>query len=343
MISAFEPTIEPRGPGSAGVRMPSGRQRHRPSTTGDEGPQWTTHRRPSTVHADERSAAESRSDLYNEPVPFQGRSLGGTPAGDDAKELARSLDVDVPLDDLLPVDPGRDEHDGKSIVVSNPIIDTRDDNDALIERRTAYVRNVAARFDREENLGGGGARARTDSQTRKAANDRWASASRTAPVSFGEHPGRILALVEHEATPSSDRGGEIADSYRGVRPRNTLDRSHVARCIPESRDWKPERGTGFGRATATSDEPSFSWRERILSALSNGESLNLVRMAALASDVEGCRAVGGRLPSSQYRAMVGMISDSAGVCRHARWHVHGSHRKRLVQLVELLDHAAAVV
>ena len=42
-------------------------------------------------------AAGTRSDLYNEPVSFEGRSLEGTPFSDDSKELAQSLDLAMGL------------------------------------------------------------------------------------------------------------------------------------------------------------------------------------------------------------------------------------------------------
>ena len=66
-------------------------------------------------------------------------------------------------------------------------------------------------------------------------------------------------------------------------------------------------------------------------------------LRSLDKGVDPLVAVCGKRPSSQYRAMVRMISDSGDVCRLAGRHAHGSRGKRLVQLVRLLDHAAAVV
>lgn len=346
MIPNVEPGIGPGGPGGAGVRPRSGGREHRQSPASTERPKWTTRPRPATVHAVAESATGSRSDLFKEPVPFQGRSLEGRLAGDDSKELARSLDADVPVEDLLPVEPLPDGLHRSSIVISDPVLDVRDDNDALIERRAAYARNVGGGPDRKGEVGPGGDGGRTQAQARKTVSDRWASSastSRNAPISFGDHPGRIPTLVEHETPPRSDPGHDIVDPYRGLHLPDTLDRSHPAHCIPEFQGWKPERTPGFGRGSTGWNERSFSCRERVLHALSNGESLNLVRMAALAPDLEGCRTASGTLPSSQYRAMVRMIADSGRVCRHARWHVHDSCGGRLLQLVEMLDHAAAVV
>ena len=100
---------------------------------------------------------------------------------------------------------------------------------------------------------------------------------------------------------------------------------------------------GFGRASTGWDEFPFSCRERVLNALSKGESLSPDWIAALESGVEGCRAACGKLPSAQYRAVMNMISDPGGECRHARWRMHGSRDRRLLQLIEMLDHAVVVV
>ena len=294
----------------------------------------------------EGAAAGPRSDLYKEPVPFQGRSLEGPPAGDDPKELARSLDAEIPVEDLFPVEPCPDDFDTKSIVISHPVIDVEDGYGALIERRTAYAKNIGTRPTRRRDSVWGGVGGCTEAQARKAANDRWAavaSANRTAPISFGDDPRRILALVEHETASRSDQGEKIADPYRGVDLPNTLDRSHAAHYVPEPRGSKPDCETGFGRVSTGWNELPFSCRERILNALSKGESLSLGWIAALESGVEGCRAACGKLPSSQYRAMANMVSDPGGACRHARWRMYGSRGRRLLQLTEMLDHAVVVV
>ena len=294
----------------------------------------------------EDAAAGPRSDLYKEPVPFQGRSLEGAPAGDDSKELARSLDAEIPVEDLLPVEPRPDDFDTKSIVISHPVIEVEDGYDALIERRTAYAKNIGTRPTRRRDSVWGGVGGCTEAQARKAANDRWAavaSANRTAPISFGDDPHRILTLVEHETTSCSDQGEKIADPYRGVDLPNTLERSHAAHYIPEPRSPKPNCETEFGRISTGWNEFPHSCRERVLNALTRGESLSPDWIAALESGVEGCHATCGKLPSSQYRAMVNMISDPGGECRHARWPMHGSRGRRLLQLIEMLDHAVVVV
>ena len=294
----------------------------------------------------EGAAAGPRSDLYKEPVPFQGRSLEGAPVDDDSKELARSLDAEIPVEDLFPVEPGPEEPDRISIVMSHPVIDVNGEDDALIERRTAYAKHIRARTIQRRDSVWGGVGGRTEAQARKAANDRWAavaSANRTAPISFGDDPRRILTLVEHEATSYPDQGEKIADPYRGADLPNTLDRSHAAHYIPEPRGSGPDCETGFGRVSTAWNELPFSCRERVLNALSKSESLSLARIAALESGVEDCRAACGKLPSSQYRAMVHMIPDPGGERPHARWLMRGSRGERLVQLIEMLDHAVVVV
>ena len=294
----------------------------------------------------EGAAAGPRSDLYKEPVPFQGHSLEGAPASDDPKELARSLDAEIPVEDLFPVEPCPDDFDTNSIVVSRPVLDVEDGYDALIERRTAYAKNIATRPIGRRDALWGGVGGCTQAQARKAANDRWAavaSANRTAPVSFGDDPRRILTLVEHETTSCPDQGEKFADPYRGVDLPNTLERSHAAHYIPEPQGWKPDCETGFGRISTGWNEFPISCRERILDALSKGESLSLAWVAAPESGAEGCRPACGRLPSSQYRAMVSMVPGPGGECRHARWRMHGSRGRRLLQLIEMLDRAVAVV
>ena len=328
MISSVEPSLEQSTPGSAGV-PPALTPEHAPACDACQG-----------------AAAGPHSDLYKEPVPFQGRSLEGAPAGDDPKELARSLDAEIPVEDLFPVEPCPDDLDTKSIVISHPVIDVEDGYDALIERRAAYAKDMGTSPIRRRDSVWGGAGGCTQAQASKAANDRWAafaSANRTAPISFGDDPRRNPTLAEHETTSCPDQGENIADPYRGVDLPNTLERSHAAHYIPEPRSLKPDCETGFGRISTGWNELPFSCRERVLNALTSGESLSPDWIAALESDVEGCRAACGKLPSSQYRAMVSMISDPGGECRHARWRMHGSRGRRLLQLIEMLDHAVAVV
>ena len=296
--------------------------------------------------AGEDAATGRHSDLYREPVPFQGHSLEGAPAGDDPKELARSLDAEIPVEDLLPLEPCPDEPDRNSIVVSHPDIDVNDEDDALVERRAAYARHNRTRPVRRRDSVSGGVGGRTQAQASEAAIDGWAafaSAHRTAPISFSDDPHRTLTLGEHEATSCSDRGETIADSYCGIDLPNSFDRSHAAHYIPEPEGWKAECATGFGRASTGWNEFPFSCRERILDALSRGESLGSARIASPESGVEGCRAACATIPSSQYRAMVNLISDPGGECRHARRPMHGYRGRRLLQLVELLDHAVVVV
>ena len=56
--------------------------------------------------APERTAAAG-SHLYAEPVSFEGRSLKGAPRSGDPKELAQPLDdAEIPVEDLLRVEPG---------------------------------------------------------------------------------------------------------------------------------------------------------------------------------------------------------------------------------------------
>ena len=292
------------------------------------------------------AAAGPRSDLYKEPVPFQGRSLEGAPPSGDPTELARSLEAEIPIEDLLPIEPCPEWVNMKSIVISDPVVDVKDEDDVLVERRVAYAEKIRTRSIRGRDSGRGGAGGRTEAQAKKAANDRWAafvSAKRTSPISFSDDPYQILYLVECGSTSYSDESAEIADPYRGVDPENTRDCSHAAHYIPEPRGRKPDYETGFGRVSHGWNEFPFSCRERILNVLSRDESLNPARIATLEAGFAGCHAAPGKLSSSQCRSMTNMISDLGDRHRHARWHMHGSRGKRLPQLIEMLDHAVVVV
>ena len=295
-------------------------------------------------------AAGTRSDLYNEPVSFEGRSLEGTPLSDDSKELAQSLDgAEIPIEDLPPVGTGPAGPRRKSILkhagdMPDPGLSYVDEDEAITDRRIEYARNTRGRSNR--NADTVWRRARNRKEAVDAANARWsefAAAKRTSSTSFSDDPRQVLYLVEHETTLYSNTGEKIADVYRGVDPPNTLDRSHAAHFIPRPRGWEPAHETGFGRLSQGWNEFPFSHRERILNTLSKGESLNPEQIAALESGLEGYRAAGGSLSSSQHRAMVDMISDLGDQYRHARWSMEGERGKRLVQLIEMLDYAAMVV
>ena len=140
-----------------------------------------------------------------------------------------------------------------------------------------------------------------------------------------------------------DAGERTCDPSVGLDPPNTLDRSHAAHYVPRYRGREPARETGFGRLSHGWNELPFSPRERILNTLSRPESLSLDRITALEFGLEGNCTAGGPLSSTQHRAMVGMISELGVRYRHARWYGHSDHDPRLLQLIEMLDYAAAVV
>ena len=295
-------------------------------------------------------AAGTRSDLYSEPVSFEGRSLEGVPRSGYAKELAQSLDgAEIPVEDLPRVEPDPAEPARKSILkhaddMPDPGLSYVDEDEAIIDRRIEYARHTKNRSNRNADTVWRSARNRKDAVD--AANARWsefASATRTSSTSFSDDPRQAMFLVEHETTLYSDAGEKIADLYRGVDPPNTLDRSHAAHYVPRPWGWKPEHETGFGRLSQGWNEFPFSHRERILNTLSKGESLSPDQIAALESGLEGYRAAEGGLSSSQYRAMVDMISNLGNQDRHARWHMQGWRRQRLLQLIEMLDYAAVVI
>ena len=296
----------------------------------------------------EGAGAAPCSELYKAPVPFQGRSLEGAPGGDDRKELARSLDAELPVEDLLPAEPRPDDSGMRSIVICDPACDVtcdaKGDANAFVERRRAYAKNIGTLAARNRDAARFGVC--TQTQTRQAANGRWAalaSANRTAPDSFGDDPSRIPPVVEHDTASLLDRGGQIVDPALGAEFPNTLDRSHATHYVPELRGSKTDRETGFGRISTDRNALAFSCRERILNALSSDEFAALARIATLESGVEDGDAACGMLPSSQYRAMVDLVTDARGVCGDRRRPLRGSRGRRFRQLVKMLDHAATVV
>ena len=278
----------------------------------------------------EGTGAAPCSDLYKAPVPFQGRSLEGAPPCDGPNELARPLDAEMPADNLSPVEPGPVGPDMKFIVVCSPVKDGRGEEAALVERRAAYAESIRSRRDPVRAAGGC-----TPARARQAANDRWVafvSATCIAPLSFGSDPRRIMSLVDRETSSFPDEEAKAANPCPDADPPNALDLSRAARCVSGAREREPDRGTGFGQLANGWNECPFSSRERILNALSRDESVRPDWITALAS-----------LPSSPYRTTVPIIADENGGGRHARGHVRSSRRGRLRQLIEMLDHAAAVV
>ena len=297
-------------------------------------------------------AAGTRSVLYDEPVSFEGRSLEGAPRSDDPKELAQSLDgAEIPVEDLPPVEPGAAEPARKSILRNSdgrPVSDSyRDVHDQVVQLRLEWAednRNWLNRgTDTADSAWSGG---RNRKAAVREANARWsefAAAQRTSPISFSDDPRQLLYPTEHEASVYSRSRGRFVELYHGADPPNTIDRAHAAHYIPRPRGWEPTHETGFGRLSHGWNEFPFSPREQIVNALSKGESLNPEQIAALESGLEGHRAAGGDLSSSQYRAMTQMISDLGDQYQHARWHMHGTPDTRLLQLIEMLDYAVVVV
>ena len=297
-------------------------------------------------------AAGTRSDLYNEPVSFEGRSLEGRPRSDDSRELAQSLDgAEIPIEDLPPVEPDAGESARKSILKNSdgrPVSDSYTDvHDQVIHLRREWAEHNMNRFNRGTgNADSVWSRGRNRKVAVREANARWsefAAAQRTSPISFSDDPRQLLYPIEHEATVYSKSRGRYVDLYRGAEPPNTIDRSHAAHYIPRPRGWEPAHETGFGRLSQGWNQFPFSHRERILNTLSKGEAPSPDQIAALESGLEGYRAAESGLSSSQYRAMVDMISDLGDQYRHARWHMHGWRGQRLLQLIEMLDYATVVV
>ena len=316
----------------------------------DANPTGTTPTGASASGAD-AGAAGTRSDLYGEPVSFEGRSLEGVSRSDEPKELARSLDgADLPVEDLPPGESARqttlENTDG------TPVSDSyRDVNERMIELRLDRAQETGRRFNDglivedsvwKNTMWSGD---RRDVAAVREANSRWsgaAAAQRTSPlVSFSDDPRQLLYHVEYERTVKV--GGRDVDLFRGVDPPNTVDPSHAAHYVPRPAGWETTRETGFGRLAQGWNEFPFSNRERILNTLQKGEALSSDQLVSLELGLEGYRAAGGELSSSQYRAIVDMISDLGDQHRHARWRVEGERGERLLQLIEMLDYAAMVV
>ena len=291
--------------------------------------------------------AGTRSNLYDEAVSFEGRSLEGAPRSDGPKELARPLDgTEVPVEDLARVEPvpaGPASRPGLESPEGRLVSDSyRDLHDAMFRSRREWAEQVQSRLERDAGTAGGAwSRGRGRRTAGHAANARWtesAAAQRTLPVAFDDDPRRLADLVEHDAAMYPERGESFVDPYRGADPPNTIDHSQTARHAPVPRGREPVREAGFGRLSQGWEQYPFSHRERILNALSRGEALSTGQIAVLESGLEGYRAAERGLSSSQYRAMADMISDLGDRHRRGRWHMHGWRRQRLLQLIEMLDY-----
>ena len=287
-----------------------------------------------------------RSALYAAPAPFQDRSLEGAPSRGRPKELARSLDADIPVEDLHPVEPRSDEPGMRSIADTDPLVDVSDDDDSLAERRAAYVKNIRLESIRERDSVHGGAGDRTEAQGRNTGNDSWAallSSNRASPVAFSDEPRRALSLIEHEIAPRPDQGGRPAEPDHGDDLPDLLDRTHSAHYAPEPWNRMSDCEAGFGRVPTRWNEFPFSSRERILNALSKGESLSHAPIDALETATADYCTAYDRFPSSQYRSIAVMASGPGSEYRRGRWLMRASRRSRLLQLIEMLDHAVEVV
>ena len=281
--------------------------------------------------------AGARSNLYGEPVSFEGRSLEGASSSGDPKELARPLDgTEAPIEDLPRVEPDPAEPAPKPILRNSdgrPVPDAPfDRRDGIIQMRIDVAQTARRRFN--DGMGDAGSvwrdvlwsGERRDVAATREANARWsefASAQRTSKVSFSDDPHQIL--------------------YRGFDPPNTVDRAHAAYYVPRPQGWETTRETGFGRLAQGWNEFPFSPRERILNSLQKGEALSPDQIAALESGLEGYQAAGGVVSSNQYRAMTRMMSELGDQHRHFRWHMHGAPDSRLIQLIGMLDYAAGAV
>ena len=296
-------------------------------------------------------ATGTRADLFGEPASLEGRSLEGTPRTDDPKELAQALDgAELPVENLPPVDPGPAELARKSILEDSdgePAPDPYRDADDMLIR----IRRERAEHDRSwRNRGGttadsvwSGDRGRRAAI--REANARWsevAAAERTSSITFGDDPRQVMFHIECDYSVSSRRRGTYVDRLRGADPANTIACAHTSRYVPGPRHRVATRVTGFGRLSHGWNESPFSPRERIVNALLRGEALSADQIISLELGLEGYRAAGGELSSSQFRAMVEMIADLGDRYRHTRCSLHGEGGERLLQLIEMLDHAGVV-
>ena len=327
--------------------VPAGAPRNAPGT--DAAP-------PGATAADaNRGAAGTRSHLYGEPASLEGRSLEGAPRSDDPKELARSVDgAEIPVEDLPRAEPDPAESGRRSSLKNsdgNPVSDTYEDGDELEIRRRLQQAGYNKRVFNDSTIdddsvwrGALWSGDRMDVAALRESNARWSeftAAERTSTVSFSDDARQLLYHAEYERTVKG-RGSNV-DLFRGVDPPNTIDPAHATHNVPRPRGWETTRETGFGRLAQGWNEFPFSPRERIVNSLQRGEALSPDQIISLELGLESYRAAGGELSSSQYRAMVDMISDLGDQYRHTRWHMEGESGERLRQLVEMLDHAAGAV
>ena len=309
-----------------------------------------------STSASGESAAGARSNLYDEPVSFEGRSLEGATPPDESKEIARSIDgVELPIDDPVPVEPARKSALGNSAgrpvseppVPEPPVSEPKGARDVDIDARLHVAKYNTATYNQGPRTADS---VWTTSGNRRvaanAANARWSefsAARRTSTVGFSDDPHQILYRTEYEETVFSPSRNRFVERFRGAEPPNTLDRSHAARYVPRPRGWEPTREPGFGRLSQGWNQFPFSHRERIVNTLSRGEALSPEQVTALQSGLDTRRAAEGGLPSAQYRAMADMISDLGDAQRHSLWRTQDWRGERIRALIEMLDYAGAAV
>ena len=128
------------GPRSADTAPPTAPGIPGPEPTGAAGnPPGTDATLAGTSATDvDAGATGTRSNLFGEPAPFEGRSLGGTSRADDSKELARALDgAELPVEDLAAFDPDPAELARKSSLENpdgGPVPDSYRDADDMPTR-----------------------------------------------------------------------------------------------------------------------------------------------------------------------------------------------------------------
>ena len=214
-------------------------------------------------------AAGTRSELYHDPVSFEGRSLEGAPRAGDPRELAQSLDgAELPVEDLPRVEPDTAEPARKSFSrtpTARPVSDSYTDlPDEAVQARLERARDNRRWFNDGTSAtdsvwtGTMWSGDRRDVAALREANARWsefAAAQRTSSVSFGDDPRQLTYLVEHEATVRSEKQGEIRRSV----PRRRASEHHR----PRPRRALHPQAPGLGAGTRDRIRPALAGVERV--------------------------------------------------------------------------------
>ena len=203
-----------------------------------------------STSASGESPAGARSNLYDEPVSFEGRSLEGATPPDESKEIARSIDgVELPIDDPVPVEPARKSALGNSAgrpvsepPVSEPPLSEPRARATWISTRACTWRSTTPR----RTTGGPVPRTACGPQ---AAIAEWRQmpptpAGRNSPLHGARQPSASATIRTRSCTEPSTRKRCSHQAQTGLSSGSAARSLRTPSTAPTPRATFPDRGAG---------------------------------------------------------------------------------------------------